>query len=228
MLFNKCCSRAHELMLRFTAFETPTLSRDVRTRRCCSGHLRKLRKILKCRRRHGSKSPIGPRPRRYGHASAPTDDLRLKSGSSSSHSRSRRARLRRPRLESPARRRNSSAEWPGPSIVMSALARAHQPALQQTVQSLHGSHLHNRLNRQVEIQRYRRLKAELCSQLHKKLNSRICMACCEPATTPAVYFLQPAADSLKVSRQVLAHVPSLSTPRWGLVKRRNPVTEERL
>ena len=55
----------------------------------------------------------------------------------------------RPRLESPARRRNSSAEGPGPSDVMSALERAHQHALRLSVQPLHGSHLQNRLHRQL-------------------------------------------------------------------------------
>ena len=51
---------------------------DDRTRRRCSGHLRKRWKILRCRHvltfaANGSSPPVGPRPRSDEHASAPTE-----------------------------------------------------------------------------------------------------------------------------------------------------------
>ena len=69
-------------------------------------------------RRHGSVPPVRPRPRSGEHTRCTdkSSDLSQRGRSMSSPSSIRtRAQLLRPRLESPARRRNSSAEWPGPS-----------------------------------------------------------------------------------------------------------------
>ena len=131
--------------------------RDVRTRRCCSGHLRKLRKILKCRHLFLTFHAMALFPA-SGLAPAPMN-MRVhrqkrslqsqEEGSISSPSIRTRAQLLRPRLRSPARRRNSSAEWPGPSNSPSVLA--NHLALQPSVQLLHGSHQHNRLQRQHDF-----------------------------------------------------------------------------
>ena len=136
--------------------------RDVRARRICSGHLRKLRKVLKGHhvfhlRRPGSIFPIGPRPRSRNMQGAPTRFR--KSGNEIDQEPLTRTQLLRLRLQSPARRRDASAEWPGPGTVMSALDRPRQHALQPPLQPLHGSHLHQVLPRQLEIQRYRLRKA---------------------------------------------------------------------
>ena len=117
--------------------------RDVRTRRCCSGHLRKLRKILKCRHLfltvHAmalfpasglAPAPMNMRVHRQKRSSQSQEE-----GSISSSSIRTRAQLLRPRLRSPARRRNSSAEWPGPSDSPAILA--HPFALQPTLQQPH-------------------------------------------------------------------------------------------
>ena len=97
--------------------------RDVRTRRCCSGHLRKLRKILKCRHLvltfHAMAlfpaSGLAPAPMNMRVHRQKRSLQSQEEGSISSSSFRTRAQLLRPRLRSPARRRNSSAEWPGPS-----------------------------------------------------------------------------------------------------------------
>ena len=103
------------------------------------------------------------------------------------------------RLQSPARRRISSAEWPGPGTVMSALDRPRQHALQPPLQPLHGSHLHQGLQRQHEIQRYRRRKA--AQDAAQRL---VHGTACAWHNCTTVYLSQPAADSPKVSGQVLA------------------------
>ena len=59
-----------------------------------------------------------------------------------------RVELVRSRLESPARRRNSSAESPGPSNVMSVVQRALQPALQPPMHPPLQSQLHSQLEMQ--------------------------------------------------------------------------------
>ena len=72
----------------------------------------------------------------------------------------------RSRLESPARRRNSSAESPGPSNVMSVVQRALQPALQPPMHPPLQSQLHN----QLEMQSHRHLcLAKLCNLLETEL-----------------------------------------------------------
>ena len=90
--------------------------------------------------RHGSISRVGPRPRSDEHASAPTERSlqSQEEGSISSSSFRTRAQLLRPRLRSPARRRNSSAEWPGPSNSPAILAHplALQTAANATAASL--------------------------------------------------------------------------------------------
>ena len=82
--------------------------------------------------RHSSFPPIGPRPRYYEHAKCTDRKKVRKSGRGISQYRSpsirTRAQLLRLRLQSPARRRNSSAEWPGPSNGTST--GAHHPAMQ--------------------------------------------------------------------------------------------------
>ena len=126
--------------------------RDVRTRRCCSGHLRKLRKILKCRHLvltfHAmalfpasglAPAPMNMRVHRQKRSSQSQEE-----GSISSSSFRTRAQLLRPRLRSPARRRNSSAKWPGPSNSPAILA--HPLALQPTLQQPHRSPQHKRLH----------------------------------------------------------------------------------
>ena len=77
-----------------------------------------------------------------------------------------RVELARSRLESPARRRNSSAESPGPSNVMSVVQRALQPPLQPPMHPPLQSQLHSRL----EMQSYRHLcLAKLCNLLETEL-----------------------------------------------------------
>ena len=98
--------------------------------------------------RQGSIPPIGPRPRSDEHAKC-TDRSSDKSQEEGSPSIHTRAQLMRPRLQSPAGRRNSSAESPGPSNSPSVLA--NHLALQPSVQLLHGSHQHNRLQRQHDF-----------------------------------------------------------------------------
>ena len=72
----------------------------------------------------------------------------------------------RSRLESPARRRNSSAESPGPSNVMSVVQRALQPALQPPMHPPLQSQLHS----QLEMQSHRHLcLAKLCNLLETEL-----------------------------------------------------------
>ena len=72
----------------------------------------------------------------------------------------------RSRLESPARRRNSSAESPGPSNVMSVVQRALQPALQPPMHPPLQSQLHN----QLEMQSHRHLcLAKLCNLLETEI-----------------------------------------------------------
>ena len=102
-----------------------------------------------------------------------------------------RVELLRSRLETPARRRNSSAESPGPSNVMSVVQRALQPALQPPMHPPLQSQLHS----QLEMQSYSHLcLAKLCNLLETELR-------CLPSPTG-----QSAADSPKGSRQVLADV----------------------
>ena len=104
----------------------------------------------------------------------------------------------RSRLESPARRRNSSAESPGPSNVMSVVQRALQPALQPPMHPPLQSQLHSRL----EMQSYSHLcLAKLCIPVGNRASL--------PALKPAG---QSAADSPKGSRQVLADVPGHLEP----------------
>ena len=98
----------------------------------------------------------------------------------------------RSRLESPARRRNSSAESPGPSNVMSVVQRALQPALQPPMHPPLQSQLHS----QLEMQSY----SHLCL-------AKLCIPVGNRASLPAIKPTgQSAADSPKGSRQVLADV----------------------
>ena len=77
-----------------------------------------------------------------------------------------RVELLRSRLETPARRRNSSAESPGPSNVMSVVQRALQPALQPPMHPPLQSQLHS----QLEMQSYSHLcLAKLCNLLETEL-----------------------------------------------------------
>ena len=95
----------------------------------------------------------------------------------------------RSRLETPARRRNSSAESPGPSNVMSVVQRALQPALQPPMHPPLQSQLHS----QLEIQ------PSVLGQALQSVGNRASL----PALKPTG---QSAADSPKGSRQVLADV----------------------
>ena len=115
-------------------------------------------------RRHGSVSPGRPRRRSKEHARVTSGQLE-KSGCVADVKR-QRVELVRSRLESPARRRNSSAESPGPSNVMSVVQRALQPALQPPMHPPLQSQLHS----QLEMQSYSHLcLAQLCNLFETEL-----------------------------------------------------------
>ena len=137
--------RLQELTLTKTANETlPATFEPDDLLRTSSKTSKNLEVSSRFHFRHGSFPPIGPRPRSDEHAKC-TDRSSDQSQEEGSPSIRTRAQLMRPRLQSPAGRRNSSAESPGPSNCPTLVA--HYPALQQTVQQPHTSPLHKKLSR---------------------------------------------------------------------------------